>query len=205
MAEDPSRTIYTVVLTGVRDKSSMTSVAHTLSNVSDRLPLELVMKRLKSLPWTLTRKATLKKAMRLVKLLESLGGKTQCIPPLPGATEFDASETQILPGTDLLSQTQVMSATQFIPVAEDPPPPSRERHRLPESTKLFAAAPAAASSKGPVAEENPPETAPQQETPSDGSSLAQRLAWSICAIILGAGLVLGTVIVADHFLPNFLR
>lgn len=120
MEQDLSQILYTVALTGVRDESSQAKLAQTLASVSGRLPMEAVMKRLNALPWTLTRKASYKRAYRLAKLLESMGGEVSCVPPLPKSTKPVMDETLILPSAELISQTQIMSSTQLISRTNEP-------------------------------------------------------------------------------------
>ena len=70
MAEETSEAIYTVVLTGVRDEDAKKKVAETLARITTNLPTDKALKRMGSLPWTLTRRATAKNAERLAKVME---------------------------------------------------------------------------------------------------------------------------------------
>jgi hypothetical protein len=124
--------------------------------------MEAVMKRLNSLPWTLTRKASYKRAYRLAKLLESLGGTVHCEPPLPSPTRPVMDETLILPSAELISQTQIMSPTQFVAPAEEP----HEAEAPPAATVTHATA------RNKPAEPAPsPMTEPSVATPSTDDTL----------------------------------
>jgi hypothetical protein len=122
MADDPSETLYTVVIVKVDDAVAKARVARTLGRITKNLPVEQIAARLDKPPWTLTRRATLKKASRLVELLEKLGAEVRVFPLLPAAILQDAQPTQILPGTTLLSGTQVMSSTQLVDMPEEVAP-----------------------------------------------------------------------------------
>jgi len=114
MAGDPSGTQYTVVIVGVKDAATKARVTRSLSRVTKNLAVEAIEARLEKLPWTLTRRATIKKASRLAELLEKLGAEIKVLPPLPAAILREVEPTQILPETKLLSGTQVMASTQVV-------------------------------------------------------------------------------------------
>lgn len=134
MDRDNSQIFHTVVITGLKDPSRDKKVALALSRIIKNMPPDKILKRLQSLPWTLTRKATSKNATRLARYLSKVGTRTKVTPPLEASVLTDALETQILPDTHLLSQTQVMSTTQIMSatqimsttqemsVQDDPPP-----------------------------------------------------------------------------------
>lgn len=131
MADDPSETLYTLVIAGVKDETTKAKVTRTLVRITKNLPASKIEARLNALPWTLTRRAPLKKAYTLVELLEKQGAEIKVFPPLPAPVLRDVEGTQILPETKLLSETQVMSSTQFIEMPEQlasssaPPPPMK--------------------------------------------------------------------------------
>ncbi|MGB6064013.1 MAG: hypothetical protein WBG50_04350 [Desulfomonilaceae bacterium] len=106
MAAEAFEPLYTLVLTSVKDDESKRKVALTLSRITRNLPVEKAVKRMESLPWTLTRRASAKNAARLVRLMEKLGATLEVSPPLPEAAPIDLAETQVLPGTTLLEETQ---------------------------------------------------------------------------------------------------
>jgi hypothetical protein len=203
MERDLSQTLYTVILTGVRDQASQMKVAQTLSSVSGRLPMEAVMKRLDALPWTLTRKASYKRAYRLAKLLESLGGHIRCIPPLPKSSKPAMDETLILPGAELLSQTQVMSATQFISRPEEPSPtpsavpvPVEKTHR---------SQPDVLAEREPTSEDSTPGQPEAHDTGSNGDvGFFRKHLWEFLVGILvlafmGSGLMLTIYVLARYW------
>lgn len=117
MERDNSQTLHVVVIMGLKDPSKSEKVALALSRIIKNMPEDKILKRLGTLPWTLTRKATPKNASRLSRYLEKAGAKVMVDPPLAAPVMTDVAETQILPDTHLLSQTQVMSAM------DDPPAP----------------------------------------------------------------------------------
>jgi hypothetical protein len=127
MAADTSETPYTVVIVGIQNAATKAKVTSGLARVTKNLPVELIAVRLEKLPWTLTRRATVKKASRLVGFLEKLGAEVKVVPPLPAPLLRDAQPTQILPGTTLLSGTQVVSSTQFVDTPEAVTPSSTPR------------------------------------------------------------------------------
>jgi hypothetical protein len=201
MERDSSQTLYTVVLTGVRDKKSQMQVAQTLSSVSGRLPMEAVMQRLNALPWTLTRKASYKRAYRLAKLLESLGAQVRCIPPLPKPVKPLTDETQILPSAELLSHTQVMSATQFIPAPDEEPPspappvspPTRDRMQRRE-----------AAPREPASVEGPAEQPlPEQPAADTAVGFFRKHLWTILVGILVTAFMAGGLVLAWVILARF--
>ncbi len=119
MASESPETVHTVVLMDVRDETTRTRVAHALEKVTRNISREKIESRLSRLPWTLTRSATPKRAARLYRLLDRLGATVKVIPPLPMAMISEIEETQIIPGAQMLSETQIASATQFIAVPEE--------------------------------------------------------------------------------------
>ncbi|MBI4963516.1 MAG: hypothetical protein HY913_09595 [Desulfomonile tiedjei] len=127
MADDPSETLYTVVITKIQDASTKARVTRGLARIIRNLPVEQIAVRLEKVPWTLTRRASLKKASRLVDLLEKLGAAVEVFPPLPPPIMRDVAGTQILPGTKLLSETQVADSTEFVAMPEPVTPSSTPR------------------------------------------------------------------------------
>ena len=119
MERDTSETIYTLVIIGLKDDRAKRRVAAALSRVTTQMSADRILERLGSLPWTLTRRATQKRATRLVRLLEGLGARIRVIPPLPEAEAPDIGETQILSSAELISETQIASATQFVERPEE--------------------------------------------------------------------------------------
>jgi hypothetical protein len=200
MERDPSQTLYTVALTRIRDESSQMKLAQTLSSVSGRLPMEAVMKRLDALPWTLTRKASYKRAYRLAKLLESLGGEVHCEPPLPKPSKPIMDETMILPTAELISQTQVMSTTQFITRPDEPPAgvapvPAPKytgtKHEAPEQHKPV---PSQALEQGP---------APEETVGDRDVRFFSRYKEVILVLLLSAVVMLGCAWLGFHLLERF--
>ncbi len=201
MERDPSQTLYTVALTGVRDKKSQMQVAQTLSSVSGRLPLEAVVKRLDALPWTLTRKASYKRAYRLAKLLESLGGQVRCIPPLPKPVKPLMDETQILPSAELLSQTQVMSVSQFAVHPDEPSPAPVAPVPAPKHESKQSEAP---ETRVPSLVESAEEQPPPQETMAEAKvGFFKKHLWTLLITLLGVAVTAGGLALAIYVLARF--
>jgi hypothetical protein len=83
MGEESPEAFYTVSLTKVRDEEAKKKVAETLARITTNLPADKALKRMESLPWTLTRRATQKNAERLVRVMERLGATVQLSPSPP--------------------------------------------------------------------------------------------------------------------------
>lgn len=98
MAQDPSSTRHTVIITGLKDKSTKANVARTIARITKNVPIERILEKLDSLPWTLTRNAPEEMASRLVLLLDKRGAITNVIPPLPDTSGFDLSQTMVSDG-----------------------------------------------------------------------------------------------------------
>jgi hypothetical protein len=122
MTSDPSQTVHSIVITRLKDETSKAKVAAALVRVSKGVSNEQIMKRLDSLPWTITRRASEKKAARLLQLLETLGATTSVTPPFRTALLEDVHQTQLLPETQLLSDSQVKSGLQDVQAPEARPP-----------------------------------------------------------------------------------
>ena len=136
MAQNESETRHTVIIVGVTDVAARLNVARALSQVAKNQTSEQIIKRLDALPWTLTRSATERRATRLVRMLEPLGAEIKVIPPLAEPGSDLRQDTEILPGAELLSHSQMMSATQFMT-----PPSETERENV-QSADSAAEAPA---------------------------------------------------------------
>ncbi|MGO9569021.1 MAG: hypothetical protein ACLP5H_15915 [Desulfomonilaceae bacterium] len=109
MDEETSEVLYTVILTRVQDEEAKKKVAETLSRVTTNLPADTALKRMESLPWALTRRATAKNAERLARVMERLGATVQVSPSPPEGTPLESARTQVLPGAAFIpgSQTEV--------------------------------------------------------------------------------------------------
>lgn len=105
MGEETSETLYTVVLTKVRDEEARKKVAETLSRVTTNLPVDKAFKRMESLPWTLTRRATAKNAEQLALVMERLGATVQVSPSPSEARATEPVGTQV-PGAAVLPETR---------------------------------------------------------------------------------------------------
>lgn len=114
MKGDPLEDLYTIIITAVRDDAARARVARTLVRITRNLPVDKITAKLDSLPWTLTRRAPQKTAARLVQLLEKAGAAIKVLPPLAVKSVPEMEQTQILPDTKLLSETQVSTATQYL-------------------------------------------------------------------------------------------
>ncbi|MBI5252271.1 MAG: hypothetical protein HY912_22480 [Desulfomonile tiedjei] len=119
MSEENSETLFTVIIAGLKPGADKAKVADGIARIVKNLDAGKTLKRLESLPWTMTRKASRKNAGRLIKYLGKLNCDVEVIPPFEIPAIADVAETQILPGTALLSETQIMSSTQFMPVPDE--------------------------------------------------------------------------------------
>jgi hypothetical protein len=101
MGEETPEPFFTAILTSVRDEEAKKKVADTLARITTNLPADKALKRMESLPWTLTRRATQKNAERLVRVMERLGATVQLspTPPEPPASSKPV-ETSPPPGVE---------------------------------------------------------------------------------------------------------
>lgn len=104
MGEETSEALYTVVLTKVRDEEAKKEVAETLSRVTTNLPADKAFKRMESLPWTLTRRATAKNAEQLARVMERLGATVQVSPSPSEARSTEPVGTQVVPGAAVIPE-----------------------------------------------------------------------------------------------------
>ncbi len=87
METDSSDTPRTVTITAIKDDAAKRTVAENLSRItSGQPPVERILARLDTLPWTVTRKASLKSARKLFSLLQNLGASVEINPPIPPDT-----------------------------------------------------------------------------------------------------------------------
>ena len=77
MAQEPSETKHTVTVTGLRDDADKQKVAQAIARIARDVPLDRILKRLESLPWTLTRSATGKIASRSPSYSKSKGPRSK--------------------------------------------------------------------------------------------------------------------------------
>ena len=83
MENGSSDTPRTVTITAIKDDAGKRTVAENLSRItSGQPPVERILARLDSLPWTVTRKASAKSARKLVSLLQNLGASVEISPPI---------------------------------------------------------------------------------------------------------------------------
>jgi hypothetical protein len=106
MGEETPEALYTVILTKIQDEEAKKKVAETLSRVTTNLPADKALKRMESLPWTLTRRATAKNVERLVRVMERLGATVQVSPSASEATSAESPGAQAAPGVAILPGTQ---------------------------------------------------------------------------------------------------
>ncbi len=103
METDSSDTPRTVTITAIKDDAGKRTVAENLSRItSGQPPVERILARLDTLPWTVTRKASVKSARKLVSLLQNLGASVEISPPIPpdtivGTVEPPATASPITP------------------------------------------------------------------------------------------------------------
>lgn len=119
MDPENSETLYTVIITELKPGADKATIAEGIARIVKNLDVEKTLKRLNALPWTMTRRASRKNAGRLIKYLRKLNCEVEIIPPLEMPAIANVAETQILPGTSLLSETQIVSSTQFVPVPKE--------------------------------------------------------------------------------------
>ncbi len=102
METDSSDTPRTVTITAIRDDAAKRTVAENLSRITTGQPaVERILVRLDKLPWTVTRSASVKSAIKLNSLLQNLGASLEISPPLPpsvgGTVEAPATASPIAP------------------------------------------------------------------------------------------------------------
>jgi len=86
-------------------------VAETLSRVTTNLPVDKAFKRMESLPWTLTRRATAKNAEQLARVMERLGATVEVSPsPSGAATSTEPVGTQVVPGAAVIPGTRTAAS-----------------------------------------------------------------------------------------------
>jgi hypothetical protein len=120
MAEEAPEAFYTVILTGVKDEEAKKKVADTMARITTNLPADKALKRLESLPWTLTRRATEKNAERLVRVMERLGATVQLSPSPPEPEPPKPVETKAPERPTRLPETPT-SVSQELSVASGVP------------------------------------------------------------------------------------
>jgi len=166
MSEETSEALYTVVLTKLKDDEARKKVAETMSRIATNLPADKAFKRMETLPWTLSRRATANNAARLVRVMGRLGAEVQVSPPLPEVISGGptGNETEILPSATAAPELQQMASGEAskAPLASTTPlsAPSQatEEQHVPPS-------PSPPSSPPP-----PPPTPALQTMDSSGSS-----------------------------------
>ncbi|MCA1959564.1 MAG: hypothetical protein LDL33_02115 [Desulfomonile sp.] len=129
MAEEQSETRHAIVITGFADDSCKPGAAQIIARISRGAPVEKIIKRLDSLPWTLTRSASPSAAARLSKLLERSGARVEVAPPLPEiAAEAPPPKIPESKGPGTLEERQpVPEVVEIAPTTpEAPPSPPRE-------------------------------------------------------------------------------
>ena len=104
MAIEPPESVHTIIIVDVRDETTRDRVAHTLSRVTKNVPEERIRAGMNRLPWTLTRRATTKKSVRIAKLLERLGAVVEVTPPIPEEEKLDIGDTQFIPESQLFPE-----------------------------------------------------------------------------------------------------
>jgi hypothetical protein len=113
MGEETSEALYTVILTKVQDEEARKKVAETLSRVTTNLPEDKAYKRMASLPWTLTRRATAKNAAQLARVMERLGATVQVSPAPSEATSAESAGAQVAPGAAAHPETQTAASADL--------------------------------------------------------------------------------------------
>jgi hypothetical protein len=129
METDSSDTPRTVTITAVKDEAGKRTIAENLSRItSGHPPVERVLARLDTLPWRLTRNASVASAKKLATLLEGLGASVQISPPLPADIVSDSqapmktpqAPTVAVPSENRQRPPDVAAAPQVFPRPERP-------------------------------------------------------------------------------------
>ncbi|MBM4327491.1 MAG: hypothetical protein FJ118_10045 [Deltaproteobacteria bacterium] len=99
MPQENAESSHMVVIVGIRDEGFQAQVARAVAQVAKNASLEQIEKRIKTLPWTLTKSADRNTAARLVKLLEEAGAVVRVDPPLeaPALGRMDQKEVGRVP------------------------------------------------------------------------------------------------------------
>ncbi len=147
MGEENLEAFYTVILTKVQDDEAKKKVADTLARITTNLPADKALKRMESLPWTLTRRATEKNAERLARVMERLGASVQVSPSLPEPVLSTPTGTEVLEGptspstpqTEVSDELRDASKDSTVPAAGSPQ--GMEREVSPAQTPPISAAP----------------------------------------------------------------
>lgn len=130
MEPDSPHILHTVVLTRLTDEASREGVAEALSRLGG-LPVERVLRRLETLPWTLIKDASRAKTLRLVTLLEQYKVETVVVPPLiESEAPLRSGTTQ---ETDVPAPTERPTVPQWPRTAGSPGRPSEEPRALPRA------------------------------------------------------------------------
>jgi hypothetical protein len=87
-------------MTGLKDDCDKLHVARGLAQVASNFSVDRILRRLESLPWTLTSSASAKTAHRLLELLEGRGAVVQVIPPLPDSLTGELTAAREVPKED---------------------------------------------------------------------------------------------------------
>jgi hypothetical protein len=117
MEPDSRDILHTVVLTRLTDEASREGVAQALSRLGG-LPVERVLRRLDTLPWTLIKGARREKTLRLVALLNHLKVEFVAIPPVAATTDRAATEPEASQETPDEVGDSVSSEDRPVPSAD---------------------------------------------------------------------------------------
>jgi hypothetical protein len=144
MEADSPHSLHTVVLMRLVDEASKEGLARALSRLGG-LPVERVLQRLESLPWTLIRDASRAKALRLVTLLEDFKVEIVVVPALvasdapptaetagPGHVPSDVGDVERSGGGSgypRVPSTAAMEPQKEPPAQAEPPQVTRSRQR----------------------------------------------------------------------------
>jgi MFS family permease len=94
MAQEPTETRYSITIKEIVSSNAEGSVSLALSQIAKNMTLGQILKRLESLPWTLTKKATQKTAQKVTQVLEKAGATVIVEPPL---SKVSATPKPIVP------------------------------------------------------------------------------------------------------------
>lgn len=108
MPTEPPELLHAIVIRDVKDEITRRRVARTLAQVTKNVTEEKIHSKMNRLPWTLTRRATSKRAARIAKLLERLGATVDVTPPLPEAVISDVGETQFVSRAEIVAEESTL-------------------------------------------------------------------------------------------------
>ncbi len=108
MAQAPSDSGYAVIITAIKDEASKSEVVREVVAIAKNVTLDQVRQRLRTIPWTLTRKATRQTAYRLAERLEKVGATVKVVPPREESQPSRIPQPPVPPREQRTPQSPVM-------------------------------------------------------------------------------------------------